>query len=157
MIRTLKTLSTLLVAVFAVLQVSAQGMSNAAISHELTPEAGLQPGQQALLKITMKLEPGYHVYSANQVEDAEMMATTFQLDEEASGIELLGSLTDKGEKETEFDDVFGFNLSFYHKEVVFYQKVKVTSANPQLVGYMRYQVCDDSRCVPGTYDIEEAL
>jgi thiol:disulfide interchange protein len=123
------------------------------ISHRLEPATGFAEGDVITLYLDVLIDPGYHMYSANQVEAMEMMAATFDLDEEASGVELVGKLDDEGQVETAFDDIFENDISLFHDAVTYIQKVKVTTPKPKLAGYLRYQVCDDSQCIPGSYDV----
>ncbi|WNJ21308.1 cytochrome c biogenesis protein CcdA [Pontibacter sp. G13] len=156
MIRHLKFLfSTLLVAVFAASY--GQGVPDAVnMTYSIEPAGALEVGQEATLIIQADIDKGYHMYGAIQKEEAQMVAATFHL-EDATGVELVGKFYDEGHKETVFDDVFEFEITTYHDHVVYKQKIKVTAENAQLKGYMRLQVCDDSRCVPGTFDVDQAI
>ncbi|MEM7658507.1 MAG: protein-disulfide reductase DsbD domain-containing protein [Bacteroidota bacterium] len=126
-------------------------------SHRLEPASGFAEGDVVTLRIEVLIDPGYHMYSAKQVEAMQMMAATFDLDEEAAGIEKVGPLTDQGHVETAYDEIFENDLSLYHDAVTYLQQVKITATKPKLVGYLRYQVCDDSQCIPGTYDLSMNL
>ena len=123
------------------------------LSHSLKPAQGLKVGDEVTLAIAAKIDPGFHVYAAQQLPQMMMLAATFDLDEEASGIALAGPLTDEGHKETGYDDIFEADISLYHDAVTYLQKVRITGPEPRLVGYLRYQTCDDSRCIPGTYEV----
>jgi len=123
------------------------------LTHRLQPATGLSVGDEVTLTIEATIDPGFHVYSAQQLPQMMMLAATFDLDEEASGVEIAAPLTDQGHKETAFDDIFEADISLYHDKVTYLQKVRITAPNPRLVGYLRYQTCDDSRCIPGTYDV----
>ncbi|MEZ4772379.1 MAG: cytochrome c biogenesis protein CcdA [Bacteroidia bacterium] len=121
------------------------------------PKENLAVGDIITLSISASIDPGYHMYSANQIEKMAMVAATFDLDEVAKGVEIVGKLDDKGHVETAYDDIFEGDISLYHDEVTYFQKLKITEANPKIVGFLRYQVCDDSRCIPGSYDVSFSI
>ncbi|TAE53281.1 MAG: DUF255 domain-containing protein [Bacteroidetes bacterium] len=117
------------------------------------PAKDLAVGDVLTIYIDAEIEEGYHMYSARQVESMMMVAASFDLDKESSGVTLLGALNDKGKRETKYDDIFRGDISLYHGKVTYVQKVKITSPVVKLAGYLRYQVCDDSQCIPGSYDV----
>lgn len=122
-----------------------------------SPNSNIAVGDEITLSITATIEPGFHMYSARQVEKMMMLAATFDLDDEAKGVKTSGALADKGHVETKYDDIFEGDISLYHDEVVYIQKLTVTGANPKIVGFLRYQVCDDAMCIPGSYDVDFAI
>lgn len=126
-------------------------------SYRLDPSQNWEVGQEITLYIDALIDPGYHMYSAKQVEGMEMMKATFDLDEETNGIELLGQLDDQGKIETKYDDVFENDISLYHDKVTYIQKLKITATTAKLAGFLRYQVCDISMCIPGSYDVVLSL
>lgn len=134
-----------------------QGMSGGAtFSHEFRP-AEASVGQVISVVMEAEIDPGYHLYAASQIPAAEANAAVFSLDPEASGVELVGGLEDGLKPDVKFDDIFGYDLGEFHDRAIFVQKVKITSENPRLVGFLRYQVCNASQCIPQTYDIDQGL
>lgn len=128
----------------------------ATFSHEFEP-AEARVGQVVTLVMEAQIDPGYHLYAAEQIPAAEANAATFSLDPEANDLELIGGLQDGIEPKVKFDEIFGYDLGEFYDRAVFTQKVKITGPNPNLVGFLRYQVCNASQCIPKTYEIEERL
>ncbi|GAB4419077.1 MAG: thioredoxin family protein [Bacteroidia bacterium] len=124
------------------------------LSHDYEPSKDLAVGDVITLRIRATIDPGFHVYSARQVPQMAMLAATFELDEATQGIEIAAPLDDQGKRETAFDDIFGADVSLYHDQVVYLQRLRITAPNPTLAGFLRYQTCDDSRCIPGSYDVD---
>ncbi|MDX2250542.1 MAG: cytochrome c biogenesis protein CcdA [Bacteroidia bacterium] len=139
------------------ISVFAQFENAVSLDHTIKPKENLAVGDVITLSITASIDPGYHMYSAKQTEKMAMIAATFDLDKESKGVEIVGKLDDEGHVETAYDDIFEDNISLYHDEVTYIQKLKITAENPQIAGYLSYQVCNDSRCIPSSYDVVLAI
>jgi hypothetical protein len=111
-------------------------------------------GDVVTLYFAGKIDEGFHVYSAEPPEGWPQLASFFDLDEETTGIEVMGKLQEEGHPETAYDDIFETNITIYHDKIVFKQPVKITAENPHIASYVTYQVCDISQCVPGNIDYE---
>jgi thiol:disulfide interchange protein DsbD len=131
--------------------------TGATLDHRLEPAQGVAIGETITLLIQADISPGFHIYSANQVEAAQGNASIFELDPESKDIELVGPLDDRGERETHFDDIFEYEVSEFYGAMTFVQTIKITGPNPRLVGYLRYQICDESMCIPTTYELDQSL
>ncbi len=124
----------------------------------VVPGNTVSVGDVVTIQIEATIQPGYHMYSARQTDKMEMLAALFELDDAGNqDVALVGKLDDKGHRETAFDDIFGDDISLYHEKVTYLQKVKITGPNPKITGFLRYQVCDDSRCIPGSYDVNQVF
>lgn len=132
-------------------------VQGAVLDHELQPTEGVAVGETITLLIRANLDQGFHIYSARQVPAAAANAAAFELDPESQDVELAAPLDDRGERETHFDDIFEYEVAEYYDEVTFVQTIKITGPNPRLVGFLRYQLCDESMCIPKTYELDEAL
>ncbi|MEM9983776.1 MAG: protein-disulfide reductase DsbD domain-containing protein [Bacteroidota bacterium] len=128
----------------------------ATFSHRLDGEPA-QVGAVITVRMEAVIDPGYHLYAAGQVPEAEANAAIFDLDQESQDIELIGGLQDGLKPKVKFDDVFGYDLAEFYGSAVFLQQIKITGPNPRLVGFMRYQVCNASQCIPKTYDLDEGI
>ena len=117
-----------------------------------SPAEGLAIGDEITLSFKAYVDPGFTIYSAFPPKDWPSLGTEFALDESSTGVDLIGRLDEKGEKHTKYDDIFETNISYFEQSVTFFHKVKITAPTAKIEGYLRYQVCDDSKCVPGTYD-----
>ncbi|MEM6767350.1 MAG: cytochrome c biogenesis protein CcdA, partial [Bacteroidota bacterium] len=75
-----------------------------------------------------------------------------------SGLALKGTLSEKdGKPETYYDDIYETEITIFHDNITFVQEVVLEAGSAQLDGYLRYQICDDSRCIPGSLDISESF
>ncbi len=134
-----------------------QGPSGGAnFSHRLDGEPA-SVGDVITVRMEALIDPGYHLYAAGQVPEAEANAAVFDLDKESQDVELVASLSDGLKPKVKFDDVFGYDLAEFYGTAVFLQKIKITGPNPRLVGFIRYQVCNASQCIPKTYDLDEEI
>jgi thiol:disulfide interchange protein DsbD len=125
---------------------------------DFSPKKNLEVGDEITLTLAVNLDEGFHVYSAIPPEDMPVLATTFELDESATGIELVGPLRERdGKAESGYDEIFETNITIYHDKVTFFQKARITAPEAKLEGFIRYQVCDASRCVPGNEDVAFAI
>ncbi len=122
--------------------------------HEISPNAKV--GDIITLNFTCTLKDGFHIYASQQPSKAAL-PLEFILDKESKGVEISGKVIDGPGKKTEFDDVFEANISFYDKTASFSQKLKITTENPVIVGHLRYQVCDESMCLPDNYEFKASV
>jgi thiol:disulfide interchange protein DsbD len=122
--------------------------------HYLTPASPASPDGQITLYIEARIAPGFHMYSARQTEEMSYLNATFDLDSASSRqISLAGPLDDRGKKEVAYDSIFNGMVAQYHNQVTYIQKIKLRGESPQLTGVLRYMVCDESTCIPGSYEV----
>ncbi|MFL2569293.1 MAG: cytochrome c biogenesis protein CcdA [Flavobacteriales bacterium] len=107
----------------------------------------LGPGEYELV-FKASIEDGWYLYS-QFVEDDGPLPTTFTFFE-SDGYELIGT-TQEGESKQEYDPNFDMVLSYFTKEAVFSQKVKVTSSDAKVDGELMFMVCDATQCLPPEY------
>ena len=100
------------------------------------------------LVFNASIEDGWYLYS-QFVEDDGPLPTTFTFFE-SDGYELIGT-TQEGESKQEYDPNFDMVLSYFTKEAVFSQKVKVTSSDAKVDGELMFMVCDATQCLPPEY------
>lgn len=104
----------------------------------------------AELQFTATIEKGWHLYSQTIPEDGPL-PTEFKFDK-VSGIKLLGKVIEPKGLE-EYDEMFKMKISFFDKQTIFTQKVKIESNKPvKISGNVSYQTCDDRSCIPGESD-----
>lgn len=104
-----------------------------------------QDNDIATITFDCTIDKGWHIYST---EKNEMLIATSIVIEEASGCELLGPLTPDGEKVTKYDELLKINVSYYEFQVRFTQKIKITSEQYAISGYLEYGACNDNSCLP---------
>ena len=94
------------------------------------------------------IHPGWHLYTTD-LPPGGPIPTSF-IFEELRGVELVGKPTTLSPTTTQFDDLFGMNISWYKENPTFTQKLKIT--NPEqfsIKGYIDYMTCNDEYCIPG--------
>jgi thiol:disulfide interchange protein len=100
------------------------------------------------LEIVFKaqIDKGWHLYGVN-IPEGGPIATSFNFSS-LSNLELLGKITSSIPPEIKYDNTFEMELELYNGSVSFTQKLKKTSANASISGYIEFMACDDSRCLP---------
>ncbi|MFD2144161.1 protein-disulfide reductase DsbD domain-containing protein [Mucilaginibacter antarcticus] len=96
------------------------------------------------MKATM--QAGWHIYSQH-VKDGGPIKTSFTFTKSPS-FTLVGK-TVEPKPITHFEKTFGMDVSYFEKEVVFTQKIKLKSAKATTVkGTLEFMTCNDSKCLP---------
>lgn len=124
-----------------------------AMAQMLTPvkvESELKRGEgnDAQLVFHMKIDEGWHVYGKQKVENGPT-PTSINM-ETMEGAELVGELEYEGELQKKYDEVFELDVEFFEGEVTFRQKLKLTSDDYNIAGYLEYAACNDQSCLPPT-------
>ena len=100
------------------------------------------------VRMTATMQPGWHLYSQVQPEDAIAIPTDIQFNKNPL-ISLNGSIKEVGKMERFKDDKLGVAANQYAKKVEFVQVVKLkANAKTNLTGTIEYQTCDDEKCLP---------
>jgi DsbC/DsbD-like thiol-disulfide interchange protein len=96
------------------------------------------------LKATM--DNGWHIYSQHLKEGGPIKtAFTFAKSKDYT---LVGTVSEP-KPETRFEKSFGMDVSFFEKEVIFQQKIKLKSPKVTAIkGQLEYMTCNDSKCLP---------
>ena len=99
---------------------------------------------------TASIEKNWHLYSTQiPTDDPDAIApvpTGFYF-EDNDNIVLVDEIIEKSKLITKFDENFEMDLSYFANEAVFVQKVKIQKPT-QLVGFIEFMCCDDTRCIP---------
>lgn len=101
--------------------------------------------KEAVIIMKAVIEDGWHIYSQN-VEDGGPVKTSFTFD--ASKDFTLNGKTIEPKPKTKFEEVFGMDVPYFSKEVVFQQKVKLNKGQTTVKGYVEFMACDAERCLP---------
>lgn len=101
--------------------------------------------KEAVIFVKGTMEPGWHIYSLN-VGDGGPIATSFDFTP-SKEYSLVGKVAEPKPKTT-YEDTFKMDVSYFEKEVVFQQKVKLNGKQATVKGVVEFQACDDSRCLP---------
>lgn len=115
--------------------------------HEPT-KWSLALNEKSEITFQVTVEPGWHLYDMNMPTGGPI-PTTFVF-ETVKGAELVGKPSTKAGLHTEYDDLFGMNVSWYTSDPTFIQKIKITNPDAFAIeGYVEFMTCDDEGCVPG--------
>jgi len=100
------------------------------------------------VRITANIEPGWHLYSQVQPDDAIAEPTTFSFSKNPL-LSIEGKIKEDGKLEKFHDAKLDVSANQYSKQVEFVQVVKVKgSAKTSVSGNVRYQTCNDEKCLP---------
>jgi thiol:disulfide interchange protein DsbD len=125
--------------------------------------AEAKPGQTVTFKVTVKLNPGYHIYKHSTVQLPGPINTTFDFFDTA-GLKIDGDwLADKEpqkHKDPNFPDLE--SVEFYEDEASWSIKLDVPANTPPgkktLRCQARYMVCDAKFCsIPGQWTLPDAV
>lgn len=93
------------------------------------------------------LEPGWHLYSQEEVEAGGPLPTEFGFNSEEGNYELLGE-TLEPEGTALFDPVFEMEIKYFEDEVSFVQKIRVDPEQlPTVKAEVFFMVCDEEQCL----------
>ena len=101
----------------------------------------------AMLVARAKIAEHWHVYDAfERFEVAGPEPTEFVFDT-IQGFEPVEEII-SGEPIVEYDPNFEMELAYFEGEAIFKQKIrKLTKEKAEIVGYLSYMACDDSKCI----------
>ena len=100
---------------------------------------------EAVILVKATIEPGWHIYSLN-VKEGGPIKTSFDF-EKSKDFTLAGKTTEP-KPMAKFEKAFKMNVTYFEKEVIFQQKIKLKSANATTVkGKLEYMVCNDIKCL----------
>ncbi|MDL2224483.1 thioredoxin family protein [Bacteroidales bacterium OttesenSCG-928-M06] len=100
------------------------------------------------IKFNASVEQDWHLYTLD-LPSGGPLPTSF-IFETIKGAELLGKVTTLTEITTEFDDLFGMNISWYKENPSFTQRISITNPDQFIIeGYIEYMTCNDESCIPG--------
>jgi hypothetical protein len=100
------------------------------------------------LQMTATIQPGWHLYSQAQPEDAIAQPTSFNFNKNPL-LDLSGKVKEVGKLEKYKDEKLDVSANQYSNKVVFVQKVKMKGkAKTAVTGKLEFQTCDDEKCLP---------
>lgn len=111
----------------------------------------LKKGKTLVVTFVGKIAPLHHVYSA--VQPSKVVLPLKINIESGAGATAL-ELKEEGERKVEHDEVFQADVAFFDNEITVVQTFKVKKKKPVIKGKIDFQVCNDSFCLPGTYNFE---
>ncbi len=92
------------------------------------------------------IDAGWHIYSQN-VKDGGPIKTSFKFAKSKDYV-LVGKPAEP-KPVTKYEKSFSMDVSYFEKEVVFQQKIKLKSANVTAIkGQLEFMTCNDQKCLP---------
>ena len=95
------------------------------------------------------IEKGWHLYSSKELDEDVLgpFPTYFEFENTENDFELVGRI-EESKPITEFDKIFDVELSFFDKQAVFYQRIKVLNKELNVIkAIVEGQACDDEKCI----------
>jgi hypothetical protein len=100
------------------------------------------------LHITATIQSGWHLYSQTQPEDAIAEPTALNFNKNPL-VTMEGKAKEEGKLEKFHDAKLDISANQYSSTVKFVQVVKLKAkAKTNVSGSVRYQTCNDERCLP---------
>ena len=100
---------------------------------------------EAVLFMKATIDDGWHIYSQT-VKDGGPIKTAFTFSP-AKQYSLIGTPAEP-KPVTQFEKVFGMDVSYFEKSVVFQQKIKLNATQVTVKGQLEYMTCNDKQCLP---------
>ncbi len=101
---------------------------------------------EAIVFAKATIDEGWHIYSQH-INEGGPIKTDFTFSPSKQYV-LVGK-TVEPKTVAKFDKQFKMNISFFEKEVIFQQKIKLKSAGAATVkGKVEFGVCNDKKCLP---------
>lgn len=98
--------------------------------------------------LTANIQPGWHLYSQNQPEDAIAQPTSFVFNNNPL-LAFDGQVKEVGKLEKYRDDKLDVSANQYSNKVEFIQVVKLKGkVKTAVTGKLEFQTCDDKKCLP---------
>lgn len=119
------------------------------IQNPVTWKAAVEKKNDSIydLVFTAILEPGWHLYSQEEVETGGPLPTEFSFDSETGNYELVGK-TVEPDGVALFDPVFEMDIKYFEDEVDFVQTIKIEPGkNPVVEASVFFMVCDEEQCL----------
>jgi hypothetical protein len=123
-------------------------------SHSLEIVEGATVGSEMDIIFKAIIPNTFHVYSNDyECPNGGPLPSEFKFDASTS-YELVGKARPVGAKMV-FDDIFECNVSEFHHEAMFRQRIKVMQPSLRIKGVLEYQMCAESGlCVLHKYPFE---
>jgi thiol:disulfide interchange protein DsbD len=100
------------------------------------------------VRLTAKIDKGWHLYSRQQSSDAIALPTTVLFAKNPL-LEMKGELKESGVLINQLDPATKTRSRYYAGQVIFIQKVyRKKKVNTTLNGTIEFMVCDDRQCLP---------
>ncbi|MBS4063799.1 MAG: hypothetical protein KGZ74_04530 [Chitinophagaceae bacterium] len=100
------------------------------------------------IKMVANIQPGWHLYSQNQSEDAIALPTTIKFSNNPL-IVLNGKPQEIGRLYDQYEKATRSRSRFYSNKVEFIQTITLkNNVKTAVAGEIEFMVCDDKQCLP---------
>jgi DsbC/DsbD-like thiol-disulfide interchange protein len=100
------------------------------------------------IKMVANIQPGWHLYSQNQSEDAIALPTTIKFSNNPL-IVLSGKPQEVGRLYDQYEKATRSRSRFYSNKVEFIQTITLkNNVKTAVAGEIEFMVCDDKQCLP---------
>lgn len=130
---------------FSILSASAQIVNPV----KWTSSIEMTDGVHGTIVLSAKINSGWHMYSHDVDPDIGLTPLSIQWDK-LDGVKLDGDFKADKAVHTEFDELFGANLSWWTESVVLRQPFTATAAKFAIEATIRYSACNNENCIPPT-------
>lgn len=100
---------------------------------------------EAVVYMKAVMDAGWHIYSLN-LPDGGPIKTSFTF-EPSQEFSLVGKAAEPAPKK-KYESVFDMDVTYFDKEVVFQQKVKLNKGQTTVKGVVEFMACDAEQCLP---------
>ncbi|WP_302589770.1 protein-disulfide reductase DsbD [uncultured Muribaculum sp.] len=104
---------------------------------------------EAQIIATMKIDHGWHVYSNEVNPDVGPSPLQF-IWTDMEGAEPVGGVSADSRPHSEYDDMFGANLSWWTGSATIRQNLRLTASKYHIQGNILYSACNNQNCIPPT-------
>lgn len=98
---------------------------------------------------TAKIEAGWYMYS-QFIEGEDGPSPTVVAFENPKAVKLIGKNIEGGHIKKMYDEIFAMNITKFTELATFKQKIKLLDDSKPITGYVNFQTCDNSKCLPPT-------
>lgn len=132
--------------VISILLTSLLVQAQSPVSWQFQSQKKEDGGYEVILKAS--IQPGWHLYSQKQPDDAIAIPTSIQFNNNPLVIREK-EIREVGKMQKYTDKTLGVTAHQYSGEVSFVQTVKLKAkVKTAITGEIEYQVCDDEKCLP---------
>lgn len=100
---------------------------------------------EAVVFMKAVMDAGWHIYALD-LADGGPIKTSFAF-EPSKDFTLIGK-TAQPEPKSKYEAVFDMDVTYFDKEVVFQQKIKLNKGQTVVKGVVEFMACDAEQCLP---------
>ncbi|WP_257670182.1 protein-disulfide reductase DsbD N-terminal domain-containing protein [Parapedobacter tibetensis] len=101
--------------------------------------------KEAVIFMKATIDNGWHIYSQN-IEEGGPIKTSITFNP-SGDFTLVGKPAEPKPK-TKHEEVFGMDVAYFDKEVVFQQKISLKKGATTVKGAVEFMACDANQCLP---------